>query len=51
MVAIFGGKWWLLVVRKNGGVGGSHFGTVLRAHNTETNVFKMEYDEFLLFKK
>jgi len=29
MVAIFGGKWWLLVVRKNGGVGGSRFGTVL----------------------
>jgi len=22
-------KWWLLVVRKNGGVGGSRFGTVL----------------------
>jgi len=29
MVAIFGGKWWLLVARKNGGVGESRFGTVL----------------------
>jgi len=28
-VAIFGGKWWLLVARKNGGVGGSRFGTLL----------------------
>jgi len=25
----FGGKWWLLVARKNDGVGGSRFGTVL----------------------
>jgi len=29
MVAIFGGKWWLLVAPKNGGVGGSCSGTVL----------------------
>jgi len=29
MVAIFGGKWWLLMARKNGSVGGSRFGTVL----------------------
>ena len=39
MVAIFGGKWWLLV---------DYFGMILGTQNTETNVWKMEYDEFFI---
>ena len=52
MVAIFGGKWWLLVAWKNGGVGKSRFGTVfgvvLGVQNTDNNVWKIEYDEFFI---
>jgi len=55
MVAIFGSKWWLLVTRKNGGVGGSRFETVLEwfwEHKIQRLMYgRWNMMNFLLFKK
>jgi len=53
MVAIFGGKWWLLVARKKWRCRQKSFwgcfGVVLGVQNTENNVWKMEYDDFFYY--
>ena len=53
MVAIFGGKWWLLVARKKWRCPQKSFWdcfwVVLGTQNTKNNVWKMEYDEFYYY--
>jgi len=55
MVAIFGGKWWLLVAWKNGGVGKSRFETVLEwfwEHKIQRLMYgRWNMMNFILFKK